>query len=138
MWAEKRKDPRLHCIGWAEVRLISGHPLFEGRVHNLSCSGCRVWSREILDLLPGCEVEIVLEVDGIRFRVLGVLRSEHRENGFGIEFLELSPRCRCYIDDLILELAFYQRPTAPIETPAMLPDEGAVEESTIAPADPAG
>ncbi len=120
---ERRRDLRLHCLGLAEVNLINGYSLCEGRVHNLSSSGCRIWCTESLDLLPGCEIEVVLDVDGIRFRVLGALRSED-ENGFGVEFLELSPRCRQYIDDLIRELAFYQHPSTPASPPptALAPD----------------
>ena len=107
---ERRSSPRLHCNGRAFVNMLDGEPIFSGRVHNLSSGGCRIWSREPSGLPYGAQVEIVMDVDGIRFRVAGIIRFEDTRNGVGVEFQKLSRRCEGYVRDLLAELEAFQQP----------------------------
>ena len=101
---ERRGSPRLPCEGTAEVSVLGGALRFGGRVRNLSATGCCLSTDVVFQLERGTQVEIVLTVDGVNFRVAGGVRSNHRVRGVGLEFMCVSNRCAHLIQELIADL----------------------------------
>jgi hypothetical protein len=101
---DRRVTRRFPCEGTAEVIVLGGALCFTGQVQNLSATGCCVTTSVPFTLERGTQVEIVLVVNNIHFRVAGGVRSNHKVRGIGLEFMKVSARCARYIRDLIAEL----------------------------------
>lgn len=101
---ERRGWPRFPCEGMAEVIVLGGALRFSGMVRDLSVSGCRLVTEVAFKLERGTQVEVVLLVNQIQFRVCGGVRSTHKARGIGLEFVNVSARGRRHIADLIVEL----------------------------------
>ena len=102
---ERRRAPRFCCEGMGEVIVLSGALHFMGEVRDLSLSGCRIKTEVAFTLERGTQVEVVLAVDNIRFRLIGGVRSNHKVRGVGLEFMTVSSRSLRHIQELIDELA---------------------------------
>ena len=99
----RRRHPRYPCEGRAEVSVPNGGLLFQGKILDLSLSGCFVETPS-LNLERGTRVEVCFVTRQMRFRVAGhiaVLRPKH---GAGIAFDNLSARLSRQIEELVVEL----------------------------------
>ena len=101
----RRLHARFPCDGIAEVVVLGGALRFKGRIQNLSSTGCYISTESGFGLERGTQVEIVLEVNRMQFRVGAGVRVLHRGAGVGLEFSQVSSRCARYIKQLIAELA---------------------------------
>jgi hypothetical protein len=101
---ERRAAPRLACEGIAEVIVLGGALRFSGFIRDLSASGCCLTTEVAFTLERGTQLEMILVVNQIQFRVAGGVRSNHKIRGIGLEFVNVSARCRRLIQDLIAEL----------------------------------
>jgi len=101
---ERRRALRHACEGTAEVSVLGGALRFTGRIRNLSATGCCVSTDVVFSLERGTQVEILLTVDGVHFRVAGGVRSNHKVRGVGLEFMGVSKRCAHLIQELIADL----------------------------------
>jgi hypothetical protein len=101
---ERRATPRFPCEGTGEVIVLGGALRFEGQVLDLSAAGCCLRTEVDFTLERGTQVEIVLVVNGIHFRVAGGVRSNHPVRGVGLEFMHVSARSARYLQELIDEL----------------------------------
>jgi c-di-GMP-binding flagellar brake protein YcgR len=86
------------------VIVLGGALRFSGFIRDLSASGCRLTTEVAFTLERGTQLEVVLVVNQIQFRVAGGVRSNHKVRGIGLEFVNVSARCRRLIQDLIAEL----------------------------------
>ena len=103
MGQNRRQYPRYSCEGNAEVFVPHGALLFQGKILDLSFSGCFI-EAPALDLERGTPVEVSFSLHQLQFRVAGRIAIMHRRRGAGIAFQELSPRRARQISDLIAEL----------------------------------
>jgi Tfp pilus assembly protein PilZ len=104
--------PRYLCAGDADIRLSGWGQSRTGTVANLSLSGCCVKSD--FEFTVGDQVEMLLEVDGMSFRVAGRVvhvpssalaeKGKVRAAGMGIEFQKMSAGARRSLETLITEL----------------------------------
>jgi Tfp pilus assembly protein PilZ len=104
--------PRYICAGEADIRLPGWEKSRTGTVANLSLSGCCVKSEFLFTV--GDQVEMILEVDGMSFRVAGrvvhvppsnmVETGRARALGMGIQFQKMSAGARRSLEALITEL----------------------------------
>jgi Tfp pilus assembly protein PilZ len=103
--------PRYICAGDADIRLSGWGQSRTGTVANLSLSGCCVKSE--FEFTVGDQVEMILEVDGMSFRVAGrvihvppldMAEGKVRAPGMGIEFQKMSAGARVCLETLITEL----------------------------------
>lgn len=101
---ERRRMPRYPCEGAGEVMVLGGALHFSGEVRNLSATGCYLATEVVFTLERGTQVEVVMTIDGVHFRVAGGVRSNHRVRGVGLEFMNVSPRCARLIQELVEEL----------------------------------
>jgi len=104
---ELRKHPRFECEGIAEIHLLGVEKTVPAQIEDLSLKGCKlVLLGELEDDfdLP-IFFELTFTVHELTFRVRG------RSTGFrgirciGVEFMDLRPRSKSYIRDLVEELA---------------------------------
>lgn len=111
--ANRRRAPRYHCTGQAEVRCRHAGPPSRGKLLDLSLGGCYLEADFAFDI--GRRVEVLLQVSGMPFRAIGqvvytqVLRDPERPRttfqyvGMGIRFVELSCGARTRLQTLIRE-----------------------------------
>jgi hypothetical protein len=109
---EKRRELRTPAQGEATIRR-DGTFLFEGRVLNISPSGCFIQTREPIGLGPCSQVEIDLSVSNRLVRVAAETRFISPTAGIGFRFLEADRAVQSILDGL---LAGFRPPQA--EDPA--------------------
>ncbi len=113
----------------AFVFVVKSGSRLEGRILDLSPSGCciRFDQRHLRGIYTRVEVEFRLE--GIPFRLGGVIQAVRDHWTVGIRFIDLSERKYSQVIDLIAELRS-QRQAAPQPEPELgpepNPDEGAL------------
>jgi Tfp pilus assembly protein PilZ len=104
--------PRYICAGEADIRLSGWGESRTGTVANLSLTGCCVKSD--FEFTVGDQVEMLLEVDGISFRVAGRVvhvpssdladKGKVRASGMGVQFQKMSTGAHRCLETLITEL----------------------------------
>jgi hypothetical protein len=99
----RRFHPRYACEGHAEVFIPHGALLFQGRILDLSLSGCYIES-PALNLERGTHVEVYFAARQMQARVVGHIAVLHRRRGAGIAFQNLGPRRARQVADLVHEL----------------------------------
>jgi len=103
MQANRRRHPRYACEGHAEVFVPHGALLFQGKILDLSLSGCFI-ETPALNLERGTHVEVYFAARQMQFRVAGYIAVLYRRRGAGIAFRNLSPRRAQQVADLVREL----------------------------------
>jgi len=104
----RRKSPRYHCLGTASIQVLpeSAENRFPARILNLSQGGCLMVLRQpIPELLLDQVIELLFEVKGFPFRLRARAKSFCPRRAVGFEFLDVSPRRRAQLEELIEELA---------------------------------
>ena len=102
---EHRRYPRIDCGGPADLRVLPNGSPESGSLRNLSLHGCCFIADRPLRGVYGSRIEVHMKVQGIDFRVVGVIRHMHSRMQAGIEFLDLTSRKCAQIEELISELA---------------------------------
>lgn len=102
--ANRQRHPRYPCEGHAEVFVPHGALLFQGRIVDLSLSGCFIESSN-LDLERGTRVEVYFVTRQMQVRVAGHIAAVRRKRGAEVAFGSLSARLNRQIGDLVLELS---------------------------------
>jgi c-di-GMP-binding flagellar brake protein YcgR len=110
---EKREYARFACAGSAEVTLSAGTAPLAATILDISKEGCLL-TLKVNKLIPAeTRLEVSFEVNRLRFRVRGTLKS-HRNNGrIGIQFLNVNPRICRQLAELIDEMAGLKRKSSP-------------------------
>ena len=103
---ELRKHPRFECEGIAEIHLLGIEKSCHERIEDLSLKGCKL---VVLDDDPDFDLPTVFEltftVHELSFRVRGRSTGFRGTRCVGVEFMDLRPRLKSYIRDLVEELA---------------------------------
>jgi hypothetical protein len=101
--ANRRHHPRYACEGHAEVFVPHGALLFQGRILDLSLSGCFI-ETPAFNLERGTHVEVYFVARLMQFRVAGHIAVLRRTRDAGIAFHNLGPRRARQVADLVREL----------------------------------
>jgi len=102
---ELRKHPRFECEGVAEIHLLGTEKTVPAQIEDLSLKGCKlVLLDEAVDDLP-IFFELTFTVHELTFRVRGKSTGFRGTRCVGVEFVDLRPRSKSYILDLVEELA---------------------------------
>jgi hypothetical protein len=105
---DKGRDRRAcaRCVvdSEASIFLVDVRSLVKGRVLDVSLSGCRIRSNDRFPVGIYRRVEVEFTLDGMPFRLGGVVQSVHDRNTIGIRLLDLSDRKRAQLSMLIEEL----------------------------------
>ncbi len=91
----------------------------QGRIADLSLSGCCIRTIERFPVGIYTRVETEFRLEGLPFRLGGVIQAIYDRNKVGIRFLDLSERKRQQVTDLIGEIEQMQAAEMPakIEAP---------------------
>ena len=101
--ANRRDFPRFACEGRAQICLPSGGLLLNGRILDISESGCFVQGSHI-ELEPGTEIEVFFVTKLYKFKVEGHIARLVTGRGVGVLFNSPSHRIISQIRKLISEL----------------------------------
>ena len=104
---ELRKHPRFECEGVAEVHLLGIERSCPARIEDLSLKGCKLVLHDEPDPdfdLPAI-FELTFTVNELTFRVRGRPTEFRGTRCIGVEFVDLLPRSKRYILDMVEELA---------------------------------
>jgi hypothetical protein len=128
--AERRRSPRYSCRGSVEFRAGGSDVRVCGTLTDISRHGCYV---EMTSTFPaGTDVDLGMEVQGIRVRARGRICVSYPFLGMGIAFTEIAPEQEASLEKLLSALAEHRSP--PVADPG-LQEESGVREA-VAAADP--
>lgn len=88
----------------AVIDLIRVASQLPGRILDLSLSGCRICTDEPFPVGIYTRIEVEFRLDGLPFRLGGVIQGIHDRRTVGIRFLDLSSRKRKQVEQLIEEI----------------------------------
>jgi len=125
---ERRQSPRYKCAGSAQFRLQGSDVRTWGTLTDISQHGCYV---ELMATFPvGANVDLELELNGIRADVKGEVRVSYPCLGIGIAFREISDENRVRLLEMLRSLnptdhpeiaALSEAHSVSTSTPAALP-----------------
>lgn len=101
----ERRQHRRHVVdGHVTLYLVKSGIKMRGLILDVSQGGCRLATDERfpLGIYTRCEVEFT--IDGLPFRLPGVVQAIHDHHRIGIRLIDLSPRKQGQLQELIEEL----------------------------------
>jgi len=101
---ERRQQSRHEVDTTATILLVNVGSTLKGRILDLSITGCRIRTDEHFPVGIYTRVETEFRLEGLPFRLGGVIQSIHDRNNVGIRFLDLSERKREQVLELIDEI----------------------------------
>lgn len=103
---ERRAQSRHEVDTSATIHLINVGSTLHGRINDLSLGGCRIRTHERFPVGIYTRVETEFQLDGLPFRLGGVIQAVHDRDRFnvGIRFLDMSERKRAQVEQLIEEI----------------------------------
>jgi len=103
-YQEKRRHPRLGCIGPAAVQLAGGEALIPATIVDLSAGGCRVVLRQPQQLPKDTVVELTFAIHHLPFRVCGQVKADSSDTTIGFQFKVLTERTQRQVEEVMNEL----------------------------------
>lgn len=104
---ELRKHPRFECEGVAEIHLLGIEKSCPARIEDLSLRGCKLVLVDEPE--PDFDLPTIFEltftVHELTFRVRGRSTGFRGTRCLGVEFMDLRPRSKRFILDLVEEIA---------------------------------
>jgi c-di-GMP-binding flagellar brake protein YcgR len=101
---ERRVQAREEVDTTAVIHLISIASRLRGRILDLSAGGCRIRADERFPVGIYTRVETEFHLEGLPFRLGGVVQAIHDRRTVGIRFLDMSSRKREQVTQLIEEI----------------------------------
>jgi hypothetical protein len=101
---ERREGAREAVDTSAVIFLVNVASRLSGRILDLSVGGCRIRTDERFPVGIYTRVETEFRLEGLPFRLGGVIQAIHDRNTVGIRFLDMSSRKREQIEQLIEEI----------------------------------
>ena len=104
---ELRKHPRFECDGLAEIHLLGIEKSCPARIEDLSLKGCKLvlLNEPEPDFDLPTVFELTFTVNELSFRVRGRSAGFRAAGCIGVEFVDLRPRSKRFILDMVEELA---------------------------------
>lgn len=115
---DRRSQSRHEVDTSAVIFLVRGGSELRGRILDLSIGGCRIHTDEKFPVGIYTRVEIEFYLQGLPFRLGGVIQAIHNRNTIGIRLLDLSERKRQQVLELIDEIEQMRAEMAHEELPA--------------------
>jgi c-di-GMP-binding flagellar brake protein YcgR len=130
---ERRADPRYSVVEDCDLLLVNQGLALRCCMVDLSLGGCRLRTSERLSAGARCPVEIAFKVNGIAFRMTGVVRWAGDRNLVGIRFVNIIPQRKAELTEVIGEREAAEAARA--EAVNQLPASGTGPETAQAAAD---
>ncbi len=109
---ERRDHPRVSIDEDSVLLLAHGVPI-KARIVDLSLRGCHLRSDDPFTGKAGRPVEITFKVNGVAFRLSGVVQWTDGRTQLGIHFVNMIPRREAELAEVIEEMAATARAKAP-------------------------
>lgn len=131
---ERRAYPR-HAVDCAAVVFpVSGSIQIPGKLSDLSLGGCLVMAEQRYTAGILVRVEVQFQLRGIAFRIVGVTVGSRETKSFAVRFLDMSPRRRHELAEMLEEVAaanaIREATLAAVSEPAPAPAAPAVAALT--------
>jgi len=101
---ERRTQSRHEVDTSAVICLVNVGSRLSGRILDLSLGGCRISTEQRFPVGIYTRVEAEFRLQGLPFRLGGVIQAIHNRNLVGIRFLDVSERKRDQLEQLIEEV----------------------------------
>jgi c-di-GMP-binding flagellar brake protein YcgR len=101
---DRREALRQGVDNSAVIYLIKIASTLRGRILDLSLSGCRIRANERFPVGIYTRVETEFRLDGLPFRLAGVIQAIHDRLTVGIRFLDMSSRKREQVEQLMEDI----------------------------------
>jgi hypothetical protein len=101
---DRRSAPRCEIDNSAVIFLVKIGSKLAGQILDLSLGGCRIRTAQRFPVGIYTRVEIEFQVQGLPLRLGGVIQAIYDRHVVGIRFLDVSPRKREQIAELIEEI----------------------------------
>jgi hypothetical protein len=101
---ERRNHSRQKVDNSAIVILVKIGSRLEGRILDISLGGCRIQCAHRFPVGIYTRVEVEFRIEGIGFRLGGVVQAIHDRQSIGIRFLDTSQRKHEQLAQLIAEI----------------------------------
>jgi c-di-GMP-binding flagellar brake protein YcgR len=101
---DRRSQERREVDTTASIFLIKMGVTLRGHILDLSMGGCRIRAEEKLLVGLYTRVETEFRLEGLPFRLGGVIQAVHDPHSVGIRFLDVSLRRREQVEQLIAEM----------------------------------
>jgi hypothetical protein len=105
MKRDRRAQKRCRVDTAATILLVKVGSRLSGRIVDLSMNGCRIRIDERFPVGIYTRVETEFSLEGLPFRLAGVIQAIHDRHSVGIRFLDMSQRKREQVEQLIAEIA---------------------------------
>ncbi len=115
---DRRGNERHEIDTSAAILLVKVGSTLRGRILDLSLGGCRIRTDERFPVGIYTRVETEFRLEGLPFRLGGVIQAIHDRNTVGIRFLDLSERKRLQVAELIGEIEQMRKARVPVEISA--------------------
>lgn len=106
---ERRAESREGVESSASIFLVHAASRLNGRILDLSLSGCQIQSDERFPVGIYTRVEVEFRLEGMPFRLGGVIQAIHDRQHVGIRFLDMSNRKREQLELLIEDIEDLKR-----------------------------
>lgn len=120
----RRAHSRYGVDASAVVYLVKIGSRMEGRLFDLSMGGCRIQTRERMNVGIYRQVEVEFCLEGLPFRLGGVFQAIHDRQTVGIRFIDLSARKRDQLEQLIRDIEEKRTSSHPDAPSSPLPATG--------------
>jgi hypothetical protein len=101
---ERREQSRHEVDTSAVILLVNVASRLTGRILDLSLGGCRICTDERFPVGIYTRVETEFRLEGLPFRLGGVIQAIHDRRHVGIRFLDMSSRKREQVEQLVEEI----------------------------------
>jgi c-di-GMP-binding flagellar brake protein YcgR len=101
---DRREASREEVDTTAVIFLVKIASRLRGRILDLSLSGCRIRADERFPVGIYTRVETEFQLEGLPFRLGGVIQAIHDKRTVGIRFLDMSSRKREHVEELIEDI----------------------------------
>lgn len=101
---ERRAQARESVDTAAVIYLVKGGSRFDGRILDLSLGGCCIRIGERFPLGIYTRVEVEFRLEGLPFRLAGVIQTLRDRYTVGIHFVDMSPRKQLQVSELMAEI----------------------------------
>jgi hypothetical protein len=112
---ERRTHSRLTVDDTSTIILVKVGSRLIGRIIDISIGGCRIRCDDRFPVGIYTRVETEFRIEGLPFRLGGVVQAVHDRHTVGIRFLDMSPRKREQLEQLIQEIRNAPQQETPTE-----------------------
>jgi len=109
----RRKEARQDVDTSVQILLVNVGSRLRGRILDLSLGGCRIRTDDRFPVGIYTRVETEFYIEGLPFRLGGVVQQIYERKTIGIRFLDLSERKRQQVQELIAEIEEARAPKGP-------------------------